>query len=310
MANPKEGHAGSGAEWRNELLDILGRRWSMPVCAATAAVSLAIGVNQMVALRLDFKGLPTAPDVSPLPAAPQPGAVRLSFGAFVPQAARPAPVPSVATPSGASGKSSLPIELIGTFSASDGPSVARKSVAILQVTTGAREVDVMRVGEKWQGMELLAVERYRVRIRNLSTGAEEFIESETLKSAGGSAVKSVRKPAPSGDASGKILLSRSEVNRAIDNNTNVIFSWVDVQPYAPGGAVQGFQLSNIKPRGKPFFNLLGFREGDIVKRVNGVKMDSVEKAVGLWKDIHGKEQVTFSIQRQGVDQELNIVFKP
>ena len=308
---------------------VIEHSWTLPVCGVVAAVSLGALVNQILALRLDMKFLPSLPEVS-APAGPASNAPQMSPGGFVPLAARTAPVVSipVSSPSGAPAKSSLPIDLLGTMFVTDRmKEIPRspwmggsgmtfrdqrpglKSVALLQLTTGSRDIDAVHVGEKWQGIELLAVERNRVLVRNMSTGAQEYITSDALQGAG-PVSRTGRPSSNSSAASGKIILSRSEVNRAIDNNSNVIFSWADVQPYAAAGEVQGFQLSNIKPRGKPFFNLLGFREGDIIKRVNGVKMDSVDKAVGLWQEIHGKDQVTFSIQRQGVDQEINIGFKP
>lgn len=285
-------------------------RWAMPLAGILAAFGAALLVTQILAWRLDGSNLPALPEISSASAfqthAPSP--VQLSPNGFIPRAA-PAPTAPAPTTSDAAGKTTLPIDLLGTF-------VGRhsvKSVALVQITTGSRDVKAMRVGEKWQGFELLEVERGRIFVRNLSTGAREYVSNDQLVQGGSMTVAGSRPAASAADvssSSNRTVLSRAQVNRLIDNNTNVIFSWVDVQPYAVAGQVTGFKLNNIKPRGKPFFNLMGFSEGDIIKRVNGVKMDSVDKAVGLWGSVHGKDQVTFSIERQGIEKELTIEFKP
>lgn len=296
--------------WRDALDPVILHKWTMPLSGMAAAVFAAVLAGQVVAWKFDAKTLPVLPEISVPPEPAPPSAIRMSSGGFVPQA--PVVRPAAAS-SSAVAKSGLPVELLGTFvHASKKPA---KSLAIVQLTSGTREAKVLRIGEKWQSMELLNVDRGRILVQNLSSGAREYISNDQLvattvdvtsRSAAGVPVKPAAVDASSSD---EILLSRDQVNRAMNYNSSVIFSWVDVQPHAVAGKVEGFRLNNIKPRGKPFFDLLKFREGDIVKRVNGVKMDSVDKAVGLWGAIHGKDKVTFTIERQGVDKEITLVFK-
>lgn len=295
------------AGWRTAWDRIIFHKWALPISGMVTAAGAAILAGQVLAWRLDRAAPPALPEPPP-PAVPaSTAAIRISAGGFIPQAAPSEPVPVAA--SGSPSKTGLPVDLLGTIVAS--PKRTSKSLAIVQSTAGAREVEVLRVGEKWQGLELLEVERSRIWIRNLSTGAREYISSDQLAAAAANVTPKVKVRPAAGDPSNseQVVLSRSQVNRAIDNNTNVIFSWVDVQPYAVGGQVEGFRLNSIKPRGKPFFEMLRFKEGDIVKRVNGVKMDSVDKAVGLWAALHGKDQVSFTVERQGIEREISLAFK-
>lgn len=293
---------------------IVRHPWAAPASLMVSAACLAVVLTQALGWKWDQAAMPALPDVRPSSAPEQPSAVRLSADGFIPKAAVAAPPkekPVVMTTS----KSGLPVDLLGTFVAGKEPKMSSKSVAIVQLTSGSREVEILHVGEKWQGLELLEVERGKIWVRNVSSGAREFITNEQLLAIGSAASSRPRPGSTPAEPSGgtgneKIQLSRSQVNRALDNNSNVIFSWVDVQPHAVSGRVEGFKLNNIKPRGKPFFNLLGFREGDVVKRVNGVKMDSVDKAVGLWSSIHGQDDVSFTIERLGVEKEITLVFKP
>lgn len=301
--------------WGTALDHVVFHKWAMPFCGMILAASTALLASQILAWKLDRSNLQVLPDVAPPPPPAVPAAVRISAGGFIPQPAAPA-TPAAAVVPGTPLKSALPLELIGTFVST--PKRPNRSLAILQMTTGGKEVEILRIGEKWQKIgvleiELLEVDRARILIKNLLTGAREYISNDQLL-ASVSAPSSPRVPraegvSVSGSLSDEIVLSRAQINRAIDNNTNIIFSWVDVQPYAVAGKVEGFRLNNIKPRGKPFFEMLRFKEGDIVKRVNGVKMDSVDKAVGLWSAVHGKDRVSFTIERQGVEKEINLVFK-
>lgn len=301
----------SGGVMKGTVEQMVLHRRAMPVCAMLAAAGAALLATQILAWRLDRATAPVLPKIPSPPAATGgSGPVNLSSAGFVPRPATPsAPAPS---PNAEPAKSGLSVDLIGTFVGRH----SAKSVALLQLTTGARDVKAMRIGEKWQGMELLAVERSRVWVRNLSTGAKEYVANDQLMAATFDMTLPARPPRPPVSASsedgssGRKVLSRAQVNRLIQNNTNLIFSWVNVQPHAVAGQVVGFKLNNIKPRGKPFFDLLGFYEGDIIKRVNGVKMDSVDRAVGLWENLHGKEQVSFTVDRGGVEKEITIEFKP
>lgn len=304
MNKPVDVRAGGG-NWRGAAEHFAMHRWTMPASAVLSAVAAAVLAAQVLGWKLDLKSFPALPEIPPqeVPAATPP--VRVSSAGFVPTAATP-PAEKPASPASPS-KSALPVELLGTFVGSrGGRPVQAKSIAIVQLTTGTKEVNVLKIGGKWQGMELLEVERSRIWVRNLSTGAKEYVSNDQLMAP---TIHAASKSAPPTDP-GQIVVSRAQVNRAISNNTNNILSWVEIPPYAVSGSIEGFQLKNMKPRGKPFFNLLGFQEGDVIKRVNGVKMDSVDKAVGLWQALHGKDEVSFSIERQGIQKELSIVFKP
>jgi type II secretory pathway component PulC len=52
-----------------------------------------------------------------------------------------------------------------------------------------------------------------------------------------------------------------------------------IEPYLENGEVKGYTVSKFRQGSQ--ISKLGFREGDVIQRVNGEKVDSSEKAVEL-----------------------------
>lgn len=90
-------------------------------------------------------------------------------------------------------------------------------------------------------------------------------------------------------------IARQEVERAMAN-LNDIFTQVRAVPYTtPDGVPQGFRLFSIKV--DSLIDRLGFKDGDIVQRVNGVEVTDPGTAFALLQDLRGSSQVRVDVLR-------------
>ncbi|MCS6927056.1 MAG: hypothetical protein NZ578_14265 [Candidatus Binatia bacterium] len=90
-------------------------------------------------------------------------------------------------------------------------------------------------------------------------------------------------------------IARQEVERAMAN-LNDIFTQVRAVPYtSPDGVPQGFRLFSIKV--DSLIDRLGFKDGDIVQRVNGVEVTDPSTAFALLQDLRGYSHVRVDVLR-------------
>jgi general secretion pathway protein C len=76
-----------------------------------------------------------------------------------------------------------------------------------------------------------------------------------------------------------------------------ILTQVRVNPYFEGDRRVGFKLSQIE-KGS-LVDRLGIRDGDIIKQVDGQPIDSIEKAIQVYKRVKNKQVVSVDVQRDG-----------
>lgn len=119
-------------------------------------------------------------------------------------------------------------------------------------------------------------------------------------------------PSSSGTSSGsqsnliKSSLSKAEFQQNVMNNIDNAMRGIRAGPYRENGVVEGYRLISVRP-----FNILykyGIRSGDIIKRINGKKIDSTEKLYTMWKGITDESKMTADIDRNGqlITIEINI----
>jgi len=82
------------------------------------------------------------------------------------------------------------------------------------------------------------------------------------------------------------IVDRSRLNNNI-RDINAILSEAIPIPYIVNGKFEGFRLSSLKKGG--IVNEAGFQEGDIVRSINGQRLDSLKKPVEIYR--HLKELV-------------------
>jgi general secretion pathway protein C len=99
------------------------------------------------------------------------------------------------------------------------------------------------------------------------------------------------------------VIERSMVNELLSNPTQFIRS-VRVRPHREGGKVVGYKLRRFRSN-SPLAKL-GAQKGDIIHAVNGVELNSVDKALGAYQSMRSANDLTFSITRGGKPMDLKV----
>jgi len=144
------------------------------------------------------------------------------------------------------------------------------------------------------GYTLVSIDNTKVRV---TSGESKYVlDMYAPKGPGGKqAVK-----ASEADGSGNSVkknISRSEIKQNVLNNMDNALKGLRAGPYRENGEITGFRLIKIRP-----YNILyklGARNGDIIKRINGKKIDSTEKLYKMWEALKSDARITADIERGG-----------
>lgn len=200
-------------------------------------------------------------------------------------------------PNAAPVKSSLGAKLLGTLVSSD----PAWSFASIHDNSANRSTTFM-VGDMIQGAEILEIERERVIIAN--NGRKEFIDG--VAGAGAPPVTTAVGPpvatAPAAEEGiRKINENTYEVERAaIDKNLNDLNSLATqarIVPAFKDGKAQGFKFFSIRPNS--LYSQIGVKNGDVIRRINGMDLNSPEKALELYTKMKDSNRIEIELERNG-----------
>lgn len=99
-------------------------------------------------------------------------------------------------------------------------------------------------------------------------------------------------------------ISKSEIQQKVLNNLDNAMKGLRAGPYRKNGKIEGYRLIRVRP-----YNILykyGIRSGDILKRVNGIKIDSTEKLYSMWQGVKQQTTLNVDIDRRGKIITYNI----
>ncbi len=85
-------------------------------------------------------------------------------------------------------------------------------------------------------------------------------------------------------------------------NMDDIYKNIGIKEIKKGNVLEGFSISFIR-KGSPFAKL-GVKRGDIIKSINGQKIDSYNAAFGVYKNISNIDNLTLVIERGKEEMEL------
>lgn len=97
-----------------------------------------------------------------------------------------------------------------------------------------------------------------------------------------------------------------EIRRDFMRNPAKLAEMVRVAPVNVNGQTTGFSLNALTD--DPLFTELGFEQGDIIKRVNGIDLDSSAKGLRVLQQLRRAKQVSVTIERNGQQVEMNHSF--
>ena len=146
---------------------------------------------------------------------------------------------------------------------------------------------------------------YRVElIKNKRASAS----SGSIKPSGTSHLRPPKKSAKAQKVEGEItdagdhkLVDRSLLEHYAKNMDD-IYKNIGITEVKEGDTLKGFKITFVR-RGSPFAKL-GVKRGDIIKSINGQKIDSYNAAFETYKNIGSVENLTLVIQRGKQEMEL------
>ncbi|MBI4651153.1 hypothetical protein HY745_07705 [Candidatus Desantisbacteria bacterium] len=123
-------------------------------------------------------------------------------------------------------------------------------------------------------------------------------------------------PASSSGAEKSFVVNRTEVVGSmggdIDQIIEKVMTSININPYIENGKFMGYSITNLESLGD-LLTGQGFENGDIVKEVNGIKLESPEKLFELYQALYPQLESLSSINvvlsRSGADKTLNYSIK-
>lgn len=98
---------------------------------------------------------------------------------------------------------------------------------------------------------------------------------------------------PTGNTVRKVL-SRQDVNRKLKDQA-AIFKNARFGPALINGKITGYKIYSVTP--EHIFYALGARNGDIIKRVNGMPLTETEKMLEIWGAVKTADKITVDVER-------------
>lgn len=201
--------------------------------------------------------------------------------------------------------SSLPIQLLGTIVHIN----PLRSIATVQLKNKNDEIAVKVDQEIPDGLAVVKkILRNKVIFTNNASQQLEYIEIKDDAKLAFAAGAKVSGPKQNGEVLQKseteFELKQADVTKLTSNLPQLLQQARAVPVMGPNGQVDGFNLVDIMPGS--IYEKLGLHKGDIIKGVNGEKIDSPGKAMDMYNALRsGSSQIQLSISRGGTEQNLN-----
>ena len=162
------------------------------------------------------------------------------------------------------------------------------------IETGGK-VNIYRIGDDIPGGgELLSVTRNEAIIRQPDGTEAKLVIVKP-------AVSSSAPPKAATGRSGirdlgenRWSVARTEVDKA-RSNLNQLLKSARMEPNIVNGQTEGFTVKMVRP--KSLLAQLGIRRGDTVTRVNGVELNSPEKALQIFQQLREAKRLTVDLKR-------------
>jgi len=82
---------------------------------------------------------------------------------------------------------------------------------------------------------------------------------------------------------------------------------VVIKPYAVNGQVEGLRITGIEDM--PMAKALGLKDGDIIRKVNGHRLTSKQKALQVFKKARSQAAISVELLRDGETEELSFALR-
>jgi general secretion pathway protein C len=201
--------------------------------------------------------------------------------------------------------SSLPLTLIGTLVHSN----PERSIATLEIK-GKNKILSFIAGREIEGFAtLVKVERHKIIIRNTNNNRLEFIEMKDVgKLAFGLATPAANKGEGKGDVmqtgDNQFALKRSDLLKYTSDLSSILQQARAIPNRDPNtGEINGYRVLDIQPGS--VYEQLGIQRMDVIKGVNGEKVDNPAKAMELYNQLKNSNAIKITVERNGKTEELS-----
>lgn len=182
--------------------------------------------------------------------------------------------------------------LLGTVTSQNRP------FAVIRIS---REDQIFHLEEELpSGDKLEEVNREEVRIRDQDG---TFYTLTLPKTTVAASSPKTRRPSSKGISNGvkevgenRWIISSREALKA-RGNMGEILKQARLEPRMMNGQIEGFTVKMIRPR--TLLWKLGLKRGDIIKEINGVQLDSAEKALRIYQQLKEARNISIALQRRG-----------
>ena len=194
----------------------------------------------------------------------------------------------------------LNVKLLGTAVAAN----PGHSYAIIE-DLATREQLLYHVGDDiLDAATLTRVEWDRVVLSR--NGAEEILDLSLDRTPRGQVATRAVAAAGAGrirkTANNKYVIDRREVEDTV-KNLNEVFTQARAVPFFREGKTVGFRVFAIKPGS--VFERIGLKNGDIVRRVNGVELTDPTKAITLFTELQNEGHIAVDLDRSQKAQSFS-----
>lgn len=203
-------------------------------------------------------------------------------------------------------KSGLRVKLLGTMVDEDRP---EWSMASIQDVTSLKSTTYM-IDDVVLGAKVIEIERSRVIV--LNNNRREYIDDKPGDGAAPAPVATtvaisapIHNDAPPSQVLGAGVkqlsendyeIPREEITKTLSNLNDVAMQ-ARIVPAFKDGAAQGFKLFSIRP--DSIYTKIGIQNGDVIKRINGLDMNSPEKALEIYSKLKDSARIDIEVERNG-----------
>lgn len=184
------------------------------------------------------------------------------------------------------------LTLVGTAQGS-----YRETFALIRRASPPEE-RVFRLGESVFGLgPLVGVQKERAEImaggRRITLFTPTAAPTEPPPQQGGPQASPI---AATQTAPGSFVIDQRALNAALDNIGQAMTD-ARLLPSVKDGKVEGFRVSEVKPAG--VFGMVGIRNGDVLRSINDLPIDSPERAIQSLASLKGQSRIKLDLIRDG-----------
>lgn len=181
-----------------------------------------------------------------------------------------------------------------------------RSLAAIQ-DKGDAKLYPVRIGDMiGENVQILSVEPRKVIFINTSARRKEYIEIPEDPAIKISTANLKSRSAPAAGINqldeNRFVIGRQEIDSQMAN-FNALLTQARAVPEMRGGQMVGFRLTQIVPNS--FYQKAGFKDGDVIRSVNGEKVTDAAKAFELLQGLKSMSSLDMTIERGGKEVNFN-----